>query len=285
MALKTYKPTTPSQRQLVLVDRSGLYKGKPVKALTEGKNSTGGRNNNGRITVRFRGGGHKQAYRIDRLQARASCDVPAKVERIEYDPNRTAFIALIKYEDGELAYILAPQRLAAGDTVVAGEHVDVKPGNAMPLANMPVGTIVHNIEIKIGKGGQIARSAGTYAQIVGRDGTTSSCGCNSGEQRLVHGRCMATVGAVSNPDHMNISIGKAGRKRWMGRMPHNRGVTMNPIDHPHGGGEGRTSGGRHPVTPWGFPTKGKKTRKNKSTTKFIMASRHARKKQVRRSAS
>jgi large subunit ribosomal protein L2 len=277
MALKKYKPVTPSQRQLVLVDRSALYKGKPVKQLTEGKSSSGGRNNNGRITVRFRGGGHKQAYRRVDFKRR-KFDVPAKIERIEYDPNRTAFIALIKYEDGELAYILAPQRLAQGDTIVAGEHVDVKPGNAMPMANMPVGTIVHNIELKLGKGGQLARSAGTYAQIVGRDQEYVIMRLNSGEQRLVHGRCMATVGAVSNPDHMNISIGKAGRTRWLGWRPHNRGVTMNPIDHPHGGGEGRTSGGRHPVTPWGFPTKGKKTRKNKSTNKFIVSSRHMRKK-------
>jgi large subunit ribosomal protein L2 len=277
MALKKYKPTTPGQRQLVLVDRSALYQGKPVKALTEGKNSSGGRNNNGRITVRFRGGGHKQAYRVVDFKRR-KFDVPAKVERIEYDPNRTAFIALLKYEDGEQAYILAPQRIAEGDTVVAGEHVDVKPGNAMPLASAPIGTIVHNVELKIGKGGQIARSAGTYAQIVGRDQEYIIVRLNSGEQRLVHGRCMATVGAVSNSDHMNISIGKAGRTRWLGFRPHNRGVTMNPIDHPHGGGEGRTSGGRHPVTPWGFPTKGKKTRNNKSTNKFILSSRHARKK-------
>jgi large subunit ribosomal protein L2 len=277
MALKTYNPVTPSQRQLVLVDRSGLYKGKPVKALTEGKNATGGRNNNGRITTRFRGGGHKQAYRVIDFK-RAKFDAPATVERIEYDPNRTAFIALVKYADGELAYILAPQRLSQGDSIVSGEYVDVKPGNAMPAGNIPVGTIVHNVEIKIGKGGQIARSAGTYAQIVGRDQEYVILRLNSGEQRLVHGRCMATIGAVSNPDAMNTSIGKAGRKRWMGRRPHNRGVTMNPIDHPHGGGEGRTSGGRHPVTPWGFPTKGKKTRKNKVTGKFIIASRHARKK-------
>jgi large subunit ribosomal protein L2 len=275
MALKKFNPTTPSQRQLVIVDRSGLYKGKPVKALTEGKSSNGGRNNNGRITVRFRGGGHKQSYRM--VDFKRANTAPAKVERIEYDPNRTAFIALIKYDDGELAYILAPQRLAAGDSVVSGENVDVKPGNAMPAGSMPIGTIVHNVEIKIGKGGQIARSAGTYAQIVGRDQDYVILRLNSGEQRLVHGRCMATVGAVSNPDSMNASIGKAGRKRWMGRRPHNRGVTMNPVDHPHGGGEGRTSGGRHPVTPWGFPTKGKKTRKNKSTTKFIISSRHARK--------
>ena len=277
MALKTYKPTTPGQRQLVLVDRSALYKGAPVKTLTEGKPSTGGRNNNGRITTRFRGGGHKKTYRVIDFKRR-KFDAPAKVERLEYDPNRTAFIALVKYEDGELAYILAAQRLAVGDTIVAGEHVDVKPGNAMPAGNIPVGTVVHNIELKIGKGGQIARSAGSYAQIVGRDGEYVILRLNSGEQRLVHGRCMATIGAVSNPDHMNISIGKAGRTRWLGRRPHNRGVAMNPVDHPHGGGEGRTSGGRHPVTPWGFPTKGKKTRKNKSTTKFIVSSRHARKK-------
>jgi len=277
MALRTYKPVTPSQRQLVLVDRSGLHKGKPVKTLTEGKNSTGGRNNNGRITVRFRGGGHKKALRRVDFKRR-KFDVPARVERIEYDPNRTGFVALLKYDDGDIAYILAPQRLAQGDLVVAGEHVDVKPGNAMPAGNMPIGTIVHNVEFKIGKGGQLARSAGTYAQIVGRDHDYVILRLNSGEQRLVHGRCMATVGAVSNPDHMNISIGKAGRTRWLGRRPHNRGVTMNPIDHPHVGGEGRTSGGRHPVTPWGFPTKGKKTRRNKSTTKFIVASRHARKK-------
>ncbi len=278
MALKTYKPTTPGQRQLVTVDRSALYSGKPVKQLVEGQHSSGGRNNTGRITSRFRGGGHKQAYRKVDFKRR-KFDQPATVERIEYDPNRTAFIALIKYADGELAYILAPQRLAAGDTIVSGDDVDIKPGNAMPLANMPVGTIVHNVELKIGKGGQIARSAGTYAQIVGRDQDYVILRLNSSEQRLVHGQCMATVGAVSNPDNMNISIGKAGRKRWLGRTPHNRGVTMNPIDHPHGGGEGRTSGGRHPVTPWGFPTKGKKTRKNKSTSKFIMLSRHARKKQ------
>jgi len=273
MALKTYKPTTPGQRQLVLVDRSGLYKGKPLKALTEGKISTGGRNNNGRITTRFRGGGHKKAYRV--VDFRRAKHQPAVVERIEYDPNRTGFIALIKYDDGEQSYILAPQRLSVGDTVVAGEYVDVKPGNAMPAANIPVGTIVHNIEIKIGKGGQIARSAGTYAQIVGRDGEYVILRLNSGEQRLVHGRCIATVGAVSNPDNMNISIGKAGRSRWMGRRGHVRGETMNPVDHPLGG---RTRGGRHPVTPWCKPTRGKKTRKNKRTAKFIMASRHARKK-------
>ncbi|MBK8458051.1 MAG: 50S ribosomal protein L2 [Phyllobacteriaceae bacterium] len=276
MALKTYKPTTPGQRQLVLIDRSGLYKGKPVKALTEGLVSKGGRNNLGRVTVRFRGGGHKRTYRMVDFKRR-KFDVAATVERIEYDPNRTAFIALIKYEDGEQAYILAPQRLAIGDKVVAGAKVDVKPGNAMPLSSMPVGTIIHNVELKPGKGGQIARSAGAYAQLVGRDQGMAILRLNSGEQRLVQGSCLATVGAVSNADHLNESLGKAGRTRWMGFRPHNRGVTMNPVDHPHGGGEGRTSGGRHPVTPWGKPTKGKKTRSNKSTDKFIMRSRHARK--------
>ena len=274
MALKTYKPVTPAQRGFVSIDRTGLHRGTPIKTLVEGQNSTGGRNNHGRITSRFRGGGHKQAYRVVDFK-RTKHDQAATVERIEYDPNRTGFIALIKYGDGEQAYILAPQRLSVGDTVIAGEQVDIKPGNAMPCGNMPIGTIVHNVEIKIGKGGQIARSAGTYTQIVGRDGDYVILRLNSGEQRLVHGRCFATVGAVSNPDNMNMSIGKAGRKRWLGRMPHNRGITMNPVDHPHGG---RTKGGGHWTTPWGIPTKGKKTRKNKSTTKFIMASRHARKK-------
>ena len=277
MALKKFKPVTPSLRELVLVDRSELYKGKPEKSLTEGKSSKGGRNNLGRVTVRFRGGGHKRAYRLVDFKRR-KLDVPATVERIEYDPNRSAFIALIKYQDGELSYILAPQRLAAGDTVVSGNSADVKPGNAMPLSAIPVGTIVHNIELKIGKGGQIARSAGSYAQIVGRDQGYVAIRLGSGEQRLVNGQCFATVGSVSNPDHSNQNYGKAGRSRWLGFRPHNRGVAMNPVDHPHGGGEGRTSGGRHPVTPWGKPTKGKKTRKNKSTQKFIVTSRHAKKK-------
>ena len=277
MALKTYKASAPGLRQLAIVDRSALHKGKPVKSLTVGKSEKGGRNNAGRITVRFRGGGHKQSYRIVDFKRR-KLDVPAKVERLEYDPNRTAFIALIRYADGELSYILAPQRLAVGDEVISGQQVDVKPGNAMPAANIPVGTIVHNVEMKIGKGGAIARSAGTFAQIVGRDQGYVILRLNSGEQRLVHGQCFATIGSVSNPDHMNTTIAKAGRSRWLGRRPHNRGVTMNPIDHPHGGGEGRTSGGRHPVTPWGKPTKGKKTRSNKSTDRFIVSSRHARKK-------
>jgi large subunit ribosomal protein L2 len=276
MALKSYNPTTPSLRQLVIVARDGLFKGKPVKTLTEGKHSSGGRNNTGRITVRFRGGGHKRAYRIVDFKRR-KLGVPATVERLEYDPNRSAFIALIKYQDGELSYILAPQRLAVGDTVVSDKSVDVKPGNTAPLGTLPVGTIVHNVELKPGKGGQIARSAGTFAQIVGRDQGYVIVRLNSGEQRLVLGHCVGTIGAVSNPDHMNTSIGKAGRMRWMGFRPHNRGVVMNPVDHPHGGGEGRTSGGRHPVTPWGKPTKGKKTRSNKATNKFIVRSRHAKK--------
>jgi large subunit ribosomal protein L2 len=277
MALKTYKPSAPGLRQLAIVDRSELHKGKPVKSLTVGKSEKGGRNNLGRITVRFRGGGHKQSYRIVDFKRR-KLDQPATVERLEYDPNRTAFIALIKYPDGEQAYILAPQRLSAGDSVVSGQSVDVKPGNAMPLSSIPVGTIVHNVELKIGRGGAMARSAGSYAQIVGRDQGYVSLRLSSGEQRLVHGQCFATVGSVSNPDHMNSSMGKAGRNRWRGQRPHNRGVTMNPVDHPHGGGEGRTSGGRHPVSPWGKPTKGKKTRSNKVTDKFIVASRHVRKK-------
>jgi large subunit ribosomal protein L2 len=277
MALRTYKPITPGMRQLVLVDRSDLYKGAPVKTLTEGLNKSGGRNNLGRITSFRKSGGHKQAYRLIDFKRRKH-DVAAVVERIEYDPNRTAFIALIKYADGELSYILAPQRLAVGDSVISGASVDVKPGNAMPVSAMPVGTIVHNVEMKQGKGGAIARSAGSYAQVVGRDGAYVIVRLNSGEQRLIHGGCLATVGAVSNPDHMNTSLGKAGRSRWLGIKPSVRGVAMNPIDHPHGGGEGRTSGGRHPVTPWGKNTKGKKTRSNKSTTKFIIASRHAKKK-------
>ena len=277
MALKSYNPTTPAQRGLVLVDRSQLWKGKPLKKLTEGLHEHGGRNNHGRITVRHRGGGHKRTYRLVDFKRR-KFDVAGTVERLEYDPNRSAFIALITYEDGDQAYILAPQRLRVGDTVIAGEKVDVKPGNAMPLASVPIGTIVHNVEMKPGKGGQIARSAGTYVQLVGRDGGYAILRLNSGEQRLVHGQCMATVGAVSNPDHSNINDGKAGRSRWRGKRPSVRGVVMNPVDHPHGGSEGRTSGGRHPVTPWGKPTKGKKTRRNKATQKFILRSRHQRKK-------
>ncbi|TDI63185.1 MAG: 50S ribosomal protein L2 [Alphaproteobacteria bacterium] len=276
MALKQYKPVTSSQRGLVLVDRSALYKGKPVKTLTEGLTKSGGRNNKGRITARRRGGGHKRAYRMIDFKRR-KWDISATVERIEYDPNRSGFIALIKYDDGELSYILAPQRIGPGDKIIAGEKVDIQPGNAMPLESMPIGTIVHNIELKPGKGGQIARAAGTYVQLVGRDAGYAILKLMSGEQRIVRGECMATIGAVSNPDNQNITLAKAGRNRWKGRRPSVRGVAMNPVDHPHGGGEGRTSGGRHPVTPWGKSTKGKKTRSNKASDKYIIRSRHQKK--------
>ena len=277
MALKRYNPTSDGRRGLVLVDRSGLYKGKPVKGLTEGLKKTGGRNNQGHVTSRARGGGHKRTYRLVDFKRR-KWDMDASVERIEYDPNRTAYIALIKYSDGELAYILAPQRLAEGDSVVAGKKVDVKPGNAMEIGQVPVGTIVHNVELKPGKGGQLARSAGAYIQVVGRDKGMVIVRLNSGESRYIRSDCMASVGAVSNPDNSNQTLAKAGRNRWKGRRPLVRGVAKNPVDHPHGGGEGRTSGGRHPVTPWGKPTKGAKTRKNKTTDKFIVRSRHAKKK-------
>src|SRR3712207_1468403 len=276
MALKQYNPTSPSRRGLVLVDRSELHKGKPEKSLVEGLTKSGGRGGGGRIAVRFRGGGAKRLYRVIDFKRR-KLDVNGTVERVEYDPNRSAFIALVRYDDGEMAYILAPQRLRAGDQVIAGERVDVKPGNAMPLRSMPIGTIIHNVEMKPGKGGQMARSAGGYAQLVGRDAGYAQIRLGSGELRMVMDGCMATVGAVSNPDHMNELLGKAGRVRHKGRRPHVRGVAMNPVDHPHGGGEGKTSGGRHPVTPWGQPTKGRKTRKNKATDKFIIRSRHVRK--------
>ena len=273
MALKQFKPVTASLRGTVLIDRSGLWKGKPVKALTEGKSHSGGRNNHGRITSRFRGGGHKQSYRVVDFRRR-KYDVAGVIERLEYDPNRTAFIALVKYADGELAYILAPQRVKAGDAVVAGVKVDIKPGNAMQLSQIPVGTIIHNIEMKPGAGGKIARSAGQFAQLVGKDSGYAQVKLMSGELRVVRGECMATIGAVSNPDNSNQSLGKAGRSRWLGRKPHQRGVVMNPVDHPHGGGEGRTSGGRHPVTPWGKPTKGYKTRVNKRTDSLIIRRRN-----------
>lgn len=272
MTLKQYKPTTPSRRGLVLVDRSDLYKGGPVKKLTRGLSKKGGRNNNGRITARRRGGGAKRTYRIIDFR-RARRDDPAVVERIEYDPNRSAFIALIRYDNGDQAYILAPQRLGEGDRVVSGERVDIKPGNCMPLSSMPIGTIVHNVELKAGKGGQIARSAGTYVQLAGRDQGYAILRLVSGEQRKVRSECMATVGAVSNPDNSNIKLAKAGRKRWLGKRPSVRGVAMNPVDHPHGGGEGRSSGGRHPVTPWGKSTKGRRTRSNKATDKYILRRR------------
>ena len=277
MALKTFNPTSPARRNLVQVDRSDLYKGRPEKSLTKGQSKKGGRNNTGRITMRRQGGGHKQLYRVVDFR-RSKRDMEATVLRLEYDPNRTAFIALIEYRDGEKAYILAPQRLAEGDKVISSDNADVKPGNTMSLRVMPIGTIIHNVEMKPGKGGQIARSAGTYAQLVGRDSGYAQVRLKSGEMRMIHQACVATVGAVSNPDHMNINLGKAGRKRWLGKRPQVRGVAMNPVDHPHGGGEGRTSGGRHPVTPWGKPTKGARTRSNKSTDKFIIRSRHAKKK-------
>ena len=272
MSLKQYKPTSPSRRQLVALDRSALHSGGPQKSLTHGHSKTGGRNNSGRITSWQRGGGHKRLYRIIDFKRRHD-DMQAKVERLEYDPNRSAFIALIKYKDDKLSYILAPNRLKDGDSVISGDKVDIKPGNCMPLKNMPVGTIVHNIELKIGKGGQIARSAGTYAQLLGKDRGNAILKLQSGEQRLVRIECRATVGAVSNADHQNINLGKAGRSRWLGKRPNVRGVVMNPVDHPHGGGEGRTSGGRHPVTPWGVSTKGKRTRKNKRTDKLIIRRR------------
>jgi large subunit ribosomal protein L2 len=286
MALKQYNPTTPSTRGLVLIDRSQLYKGSPVKALTEGKRKTGGRNNKGHVTSRGIAGGHKQRYRYVDFKRR-KWDVEGTVERIEYDPNRTAFIALVNYGEtpvegggvkADVAYIIAPQRLAVGDKVIAAKRTDVKPGNAMELGSVPVGTIVHNVEMKPMKGGQIARSAGTYVQVVGRDRGMVIVRLNSGEQRYIHSECMATVGAVSNPDNQNQNLGKAGRNRWLGKRPLTRGVAKNPVDHPHGGGEGRTSGGRHPVTPWGKPTKGARTRHNKATDKMIIRSRHAKKK-------
>ena len=278
MALKQYRPSSPARRGLVLVDKSHLHKGGPVKALTEGKRKSGGRNNTGRVTARGISGGHKQRYRIVDFKRR-KWDMEATVERLEYDPNRTAFIALVKYEDGEVAYVIAPQRLAVGDKIVAGKKVDVKPGNAMEVSQMPVGTIVHNVELKPGKGGQLARSAGTYAQVVGKDRGLAIIRLGSGETRYIRGDCMATVGAVSNPDNSNQTLAKAGRNRWRGKKPLTRGVAKNPVDHPHGGGEGRTSGGRHPVTPWGKPTKGAKTRDpKKASDKMIIRSRHAKRK-------
>jgi large subunit ribosomal protein L2 len=274
MALKTFKPVTPSSRELVLVDRSELWKGSPFKKLVEGKSKAGGRNTHGHITVRHKGGGHKQLFRIVDFKRR-KFDVEGTVERLEYDPNRTAWLALVKYTDGEHAYILAPQRLAKGDKVIAGDRADIKPGNALPIRNIPVGTIIHNVEMKPGKGGQMARSAGTYVQLVGKDQGFALLRLASGETRRVMADCLATIGAVSNPDHQNQNIGKAGRNRWKGIRPTVRGIAMNPVDHPHGGGEGRTKGGRHPVSPWGTPTKGYKTRKNKRTDHLIVRGRKA----------
>jgi len=272
MALKKYNPTTPSQRGLVRVDKSELWKGRPHKPLTEGLTKSGGRNNLGRITSRHRGGGHKRLYRIIDFK-RNKLDCVATIERIEYDPNRSAHIALIKYDDGIFSYILAPAKMKAGDKVVSSAGADIKTGNCLPLKNIPVGTIVHNVEMKPGKGGQIARSAGTSVSIVGKDSGYAQIKLSSSEVRLVPLDCMATIGILSNADKKNTIIGKAGRNRWLGRRPHVRGVAMNPVDHPHGGGEGKTSGGRHPVTPWGKSTKGKKTRNNKLTSKFILKRR------------
>jgi large subunit ribosomal protein L2 len=274
MALKTFNPTSAGRRHLIQVDRSGLFKGKPVKALTEGLSKSGGRGNTGRITSRRIGGGHKISYRLIDFK-RTKHDMAAVVERLEYDPNRTAFIALIKYTDGTLAYILAPQRLAVGDSVISGQSVDVKPGNAMPIGGVPVGTIVHNVETKPGAGGSLARSAGTYVMVAGRDGGYVIIKLKSGETRMVPASCMASIGAVSNPDHLNEVVGKAGRTRWKGKRPVSRGIARNPVDHPNGG---RTNGGKHWATPWGKPTKGYKTRTNKRTTKLIVRSRHKAKK-------
>jgi large subunit ribosomal protein L2 len=272
MPLKTFKPDTPGKRGLVQVDRSFLWKGKSEKSLTEGLSKTGGRNNTGRITSWHIGGGHKKQYRLVDFK-RQKNNISAQVERIEYDPNRTAFLALVKYSDDVLSYIIAPTDIKVGDRLISGEGVDVKPGNAMPLKNVPIGTLVHNIELKPGKGGQIARSAGSYAQVAGKDSGYALLKLRSGEVRMVSLECYVTIGTVSNADQKNIKYGKAGRVRWLGRRPVVRGVAMNPVDHPHGGGEGKTSGGRHPVTPWGKPTKGKKTRKNKMTSKFIVKRR------------
>ncbi|MFY9287299.1 MAG: 50S ribosomal protein L2 [Alphaproteobacteria bacterium] len=269
MALKTFKPITPGLRQLIQVDRSELWKGKPVKSLTEGLKKSGGRNNTGRITTRHIGGGHARRYRMIDFKRR-KFNMEATVERLEYDPNRTSFIALVTYKDGTKSYIIAPQRLTKGDVIVSGERVDVKPGNAMLVKNIPVGTIIHNVEMKPGKGGQLARSAGAYVQLVARESGTVQIKLGSGEVRRVPQDCMATIGAVSNADHMNEQIGKAGRNRWKGVRPSVRGVVMNPVDHPHGGGEGKSSGGRHPVTPWGKGTKGTKTRNNKRTDRQIV---------------
>lgn len=267
MALKTFNPTTPGRRMLIQVDRSELWKGKPEKALTKEVKRTGGRSNSGHITTRHVGGGHKRRLRVIDFK-RIKHGVPAKVVRLEYDPNRTSFIALIEYKDGEKSYILAPQRLAAGDTVMSGPQAEISVGNALPLKNIPVGTVVHNVELKIGKGGQMARSAGSSIQIAGKEGAYIQLRMPSGELRMVHEGCMATIGAVSNPDHMNTQIGKAGRTRWMGIRPTVRGEVMNPVDHPLGG---RTRGNRHPVSPWGKCAKGGKTRKaGKASAKLII---------------
>ena len=273
MPMKSFKPTSPGVRNLKLPVNDHLAKGGPRKSLTEGLSSKGGRNNKGRISIRFRGGGHKRRYRIIDFK-RTKDGVPATVVQIEYDPNRSAHIALLKYADGEYSYILQPEGLNPGATVVAGADADILPGNCLPLRNIPVGTMIHNVELKIGKGGQMVRSAGAFAQLLGKESEYAQVRLPSGEVRLVHMDCRATVGQVGNLIHENRKLGKAGRKRWMGFRPHNRGVVMNPVDHPMGGGEGRSSGGRHPCTPWGKPTKGYRTRKRKLSDKHIIRRRH-----------
>ncbi|MDD9946690.1 MAG: 50S ribosomal protein L2 [Myxococcales bacterium] len=272
MAIKRYKPTSPARRTYEVVGLSELSKGGPERKLAKGKRATAGRNHNGRITSRFRGGGHKRRYReID--WKRNKVGVPARVATVEYDPNRSARIALLHYKDGEKRYILAPDGLKVGDDVVSSRNADIKPGNALPLRAIPTGTMIHNIEMKIGKGAQMVRSAGTAAQLMAKEGDYAHVRLPSTEVRLVHVNCRATVGQVSNGLHARVSLGKAGRSRWLGRRPHNRGVTMNPVDHPMGGGEGRSSGGRHPCSPWGQLAKGLKTRTNKRTDKFIVKRR------------
>jgi large subunit ribosomal protein L2 len=276
MGIKKFKPTSPARRFYQTSDFEGVSDKKPEKRLLQKQTSTGGRNNNGRITSRFRGGGHKQRYRVIDFK-RDKIGVPAKVAAIEYDPNRTARIALLHYADGEKRYILAPDGLNAGDEVVASSKADIKPGNSLRLRNIPPGTSIHNIELRKGKGGQMCRSAGVSAQLMAKDGDYCQVRLPSGEIRRVHMDCRATVGQVSNSEHGNISLGKAGRSRWLGRRPHNRGVTMNPVDHPMGGGEGRSSGGRHPCSPWGQLAKGLKTRKNKRTDNMIVRRRKKKK--------
>jgi large subunit ribosomal protein L2 len=269
MAVKSYNPTTPTRRFQTVISREDITKQKPEKSLVKGKPKTGGRSSTGRVSSRFIGGGHKQSYREIDFK-RDKHGIPAKVASIEYDPNRSARIALLHYVDGEKRYILAPVGLAVGRTITSGPEADILVGNALPLKNIPAGTVVHNIELKPGKGGQMARSAGAQAQLVSKEGAYALLKLPSGEIRKVQVECVATIGQVGNVEHENVSLGKAGRSRWLGRMPHNRGVTMNPVDHPHGGGEGKTSGGRHPVTPWGQPTRGFKTRNNKRTNKWIV---------------
>jgi large subunit ribosomal protein L2 len=272
MALQKCKPTSAGRRHVVKVVNPDLHKGKPYAPLLEKNSKSGGRNNNGRITVRHIGGGHKQHYRVIDFK-RTKDGIPAKVERLEYDPNRSANIALVLYADGERRYIIAPKGLKAGDTIQSGVDAPIKTGNTLPMRNMPVGSTVHNVELKPGKGAQIARSAGAYVQILAREGQYVTLRLRSGEMRKVEADCRATLGEVGNAEHMLRSLGKAGANRWRGIRPTVRGVAMNPVDHPHGGGEGRTSGGRHPVSPWGVPTKGKKTRKNKRTDKLIVRRR------------